>query len=93
MTESVYNVIELVGTSKISWEDAAKSAIERASKTLRDLRIAEVKEMDAHIDNGKIIAFRTKIRVSFRVEVGDELEYRKDPHSWLHEKEHLSLDG
>jgi len=93
MTDSVYNVIELIGTSKISWGDAAKSAIERASKTLRDLRIAEVKEMDVHINEGKVIAYRTKVTVSFRIESGDELIYRKDPHSWLHEKEHLSLDG
>jgi dodecin len=93
MTESVYNVIELIGTSKISWEDAAKTAIERASQTLRDLRIAEVKEMDVHITDGKIVAYRTKMTVSFRLESGDELIYRKDPHSWLHEKEHLSLDG
>ncbi len=68
MTESVYKVIELVGTSTESWEKAATNAVERAAKTLRDLRIAEVAEMDLQIDNGKVVAYRTKVKVSFKYE-------------------------
>lgn len=68
MTESVYKVIELVGSSTESWEDAAASAVERAAKTLRELRIAEVVEMDMQIDKGKVIAYRTKVKVSFKYE-------------------------
>jgi len=68
MTESVYKIITLVGTSTESWEKAAAAAIERASKTLRDLRIAEVEEFDMQLENGKIMAYRAKIRVSFRYE-------------------------
>lgn len=66
MAESVYKVIELVGTSTESWEKAAQAAIEQASKTLRDLRIAEVVEMDVQIDDGKVRAYRTKVKVSFK---------------------------
>ena len=66
MANSVYKIIELVGTSTSSWEAAAQTAIELASKSLKDLRIAEVVEMDMQIDNGKIISYRTKVRVSFR---------------------------
>ena len=68
MTESVYKVIEIVGTSKDSWEKAAKNAVEAASKTLRDLRIAEVSAMDMHIEEGKVTAYRTKLKVSFKYE-------------------------
>jgi flavin-binding protein dodecin len=68
MPESVYKIITLIGTSTESWEKAASAAIERASKTLRDLRIAEVEELDMQIENGKIIAYRAKIRVSFKYE-------------------------
>ncbi len=68
MTDSVYKVIELVGTSTDSWEKAAAAAVATASKTLRDLRIAEVAEMDMQIDDGKIINYRTKVRVSFKYE-------------------------
>jgi dodecin len=71
MGESVYKIIELIGTSPESWEKAAAAAIETASKTLRDLRIAEVIEMDMQIDNGKIINYRTKIRLSFKYEGKD----------------------
>ena len=71
MAESVYKMIELVGTSTESWEMAAKAAVERASKTLRDLRVAEVVEQDLVIDNGKVEAYRTKLKVSFKYE-GDE---------------------
>lgn len=66
MAESVYKVIELVGTSKVSWEKAAESAIKQASKSLRDLRIAEVTAMDAHVKDGKIESYRTKVKVSFK---------------------------
>lgn len=66
MPESVYKVIEVIGTSPKSWEDAAKMAVERASKTVRDLRIAEVVDQDIKIENGKIAAYRTKVRLSFK---------------------------
>ena len=65
-SESVYKVIELVGTSTESWEKAAQQAVEQASKTLRDLRIAEVVEMDLQIDEGKVRAYRTKVKISFK---------------------------
>jgi flavin-binding protein dodecin len=68
MADSVYKVIELVGTSTESWEKAAASAVELASKSLRDLRIAEVVEMDIQIDDGKVRAYRTKIKLSFKYE-------------------------
>jgi flavin-binding protein dodecin len=68
MTESVYKIIELVGTSKDSWEKAAANAVERASKSLRDLRIAEVVDLDLMIDDGKITAYRAKVKVSFKFE-------------------------
>jgi flavin-binding protein dodecin len=68
MTESVYKIIELVGTSKDSWEKAAANAVERASKSLRDLRIAEVVDLDLMIDEGKITAYRAKVKVSFKFE-------------------------
>ena len=66
MTESVYKIIELVGTSTESWEKAAKSAIARASKSLKDLRIAEVVSLDMQIDNGEVITYRAKVKVSFK---------------------------
>lgn len=68
MAESVYKVIELIGTSSESWEKAAAAAIKRASKTLRDLRVAEVKELDLVIENGKVEAYRAKLNVSFKYE-------------------------
>jgi flavin-binding protein dodecin len=68
MSESVYKIIELVGSSPVSWEDAAKNAVERASKTLRDLRIAEVTTLDMIIDNGKVAAYRTRVKLSFKYE-------------------------
>jgi flavin-binding protein dodecin len=68
MTESVYKIITLVGTSKESWEKAAASAVDQASKTLRDLRIAEVEELDMQIESGKISAYRAKVRISFKYE-------------------------
>ena len=68
MAESVYKVIELVGTSTDSWEKAAAAAIKRASKTLRDLRVAEVKELDMVLNEGKVEAYRAKLSVSFKYE-------------------------
>ena len=68
MAESVYKVIELVGTSTESWEKAAAAAVKRASKTLRDLRVAEVKQLDMVLDNGKVEAYRAKLSVSFKYE-------------------------
>lgn len=68
MPNSVYKIIELVGCSPESWEKAAQNAIERASKSLRDLRIAEVVKMDIHLNDGKIECYRTKIKVSFKYE-------------------------
>ncbi len=70
MAESVYKVIELVGTSSESWEKAAAAAVERASQSLRDLRIAEVVEMDMQIESGKVLAYRAKVKVSFKYEGG-----------------------
>lgn len=66
MSESVYKVIELVGTSHESWEKAAATAIETASRSLRDLRVGEVVAMDIHLEDGKTIMFRTKLKVSFK---------------------------
>ncbi|MCF8303827.1 MAG: dodecin family protein [Bacteroidales bacterium] len=66
MSDSLYKVIELVGTSEKSWEDAATQAVERAAKTLEDLRVAEVLEQDLKIEDGKIKAYRVKMKVSFR---------------------------
>lgn len=66
MSNSVYKVIELVGTSPNSWEEAAGNAVKVASKSLRDLRIAEVVEMDMQIENGTVVAYRTKIKISFK---------------------------
>lgn len=68
MAESVYKIIELVGTSPESWEKAAAAAVERAAQTLRDLRIAEVAQLDMQLENGKIIAYRAKVKVSFKYE-------------------------
>lgn len=68
MADSVYKVIELVGTSTKSWEAAAKAAISKASKTLRDLRIAEVAKLDMQIKEGKVEAYRVKLKVSFKFE-------------------------
>jgi dodecin len=69
MSESVYKVIELIGTSKDSWEKAAANAVEQAAKTLRELRVAEVRELDLQLDaKGKIEAYRAKLNVSFKFE-------------------------
>ena len=68
MPDSVYDVIELVGTSTESWEKAAKAAVNMAAKSLRDLRIAEIEKLDAQIKDGKIETYRAKVRVSFKYE-------------------------
>lgn len=69
MTESVYKIIELVGSSETSWEDAVKNAVEAASKSLRDLRICEVMKLDTKIENGQIVAYRARVQLSFKYEV------------------------
>jgi flavin-binding protein dodecin len=66
--ESVYKVIEIIGTSEESWEKAAANAVNKAAVSLRDLRIAEVVEMDIQIDDGEVITYRTKLKVSFKFE-------------------------
>ena len=71
MAESVYKIIELVGTSTESWEKAAAAAVSRAAESLRDLRVAEVSEQDLVIENGQVTAFRAKVKVSFKYEGGD----------------------
>jgi flavin-binding protein dodecin len=68
MSDSVYKVITLVGTSTKSWEDAAKEAVETAAKSLRDLRIAEIEELDMQLANGRIFTYRAKVRISFKYE-------------------------
>jgi hypothetical protein len=70
MAESVYKVIELVGTSTESWEKAAAAAVATASKSLRDLRIAEIAALDMQIENGKVRAYRAKVKVSFKYQGG-----------------------
>jgi hypothetical protein len=70
MAESVYKIIELVGTSTESWEKAAAAAVEKASQSLRDLRIAEVVELDMQLEDGKVRAYRAKVKVSFKYESG-----------------------
>ena len=72
MAESVYKVIEIIGTSTESWEKAAKAAVERAAESLRDLRVAEVIEQDLVISEGKVEAYRTKVSVSFKYEASSE---------------------
>ena len=66
ITDSVYKVVEVIGTSTKSWEDAAKNAVETASRTLRDLRIAEVVKQDMKVENGKVKAYRTRVLLSFK---------------------------
>ncbi len=68
MNDSVYKVIELVGTSEVSWEQAAKNAIERAAKSLKNLRIAEVGQLDLKLDDGEVVAYRARVSVSFKYE-------------------------
>ncbi len=69
MENSIYNIIELVGTSKTSWEEAAKNAIETASQTLEDLRVAEVIKLDVTVENGKVTAYRARLNLSFKYHI------------------------
>ena len=71
MAESVYKIVDLVGTSTESWEKAAAAAVARASQTLRDLRIAEVEQLDMQIEEGQVVTYRAKVRLSFKYEGGD----------------------
>ncbi len=66
MSDSVYKVIELIGSSNSSWEDAAKNAVEKASKSLQNLRIAEVKDLDMKVEDGKVTSYRAKVSLSFK---------------------------
>jgi len=66
MSASVYKIIELVGSSEVSWEEAAKNAVETATKSLRELRIAEITKLDMRIENGKVVAYRARVNISFK---------------------------
>jgi len=66
MNDSVYKIIEIIGTSEISWEDAAARAVERAASTLEDLRVAGVTQQDLKIEKGKVVAYRTRVKISFK---------------------------
>jgi flavin-binding protein dodecin len=70
MTNSVYKIIEIVGTSTKSWEDAAKTALQTAGKSLEDLRVAEVVKQDVTIENGKVSAYRVRLNISFKYHTG-----------------------
>ena len=70
MSNSIYKIIELVGTSKVSWEEAAKNAVETSSESLIDLRVAEVSKLDMKIENGKVIAYRARVKLSFKYGTG-----------------------
>jgi dodecin len=72
MADSVYKVIELVGTSTESWERAAAAAVETAAKSLRDLRVAEVTKFDMHLENGKVLLYRARVSVSFKYQPGQD---------------------
>lgn len=67
-SEGVYRVIDVIGSSKSSWEDAAKQAVETAGRSLRDLRIAEVTKMDMKVEDGRVVAYRTRVQLSFKYE-------------------------
>jgi len=69
MGESVYKIVELVGTSPESWEKAAQVAINQAAKTLRDLRVAEISELDVQLEDGKVVAYRAKVKLSFKYHI------------------------
>jgi dodecin len=72
MSESVYRIIEMVGSSTTSWEDAAKQAVETAAKTVRDTRVAEIKDLDMKIENGKVSLYRAVVRLSFKYDPKDD---------------------
>lgn len=71
MKQSIYKIIEVVGTSTVSWEDAAKSAVETAGKTVRDLRVGEIVKLDVKVEKGKVVAYRARVNLSFRYEGAD----------------------
>ncbi len=71
MSNSVYKVVELIGTSETSWEEAAKSAIATAGKSLKNLRIAEIGQLDMKVENGQVTAFRARVNLSFKIKTGD----------------------
>lgn len=71
MTTSTYKIVEIVGTSPTSWEEAAKNGVETAGKSLRDLRIAEITKLDLRVENGKVAAYRARVSLSFKYEGGD----------------------
>ena len=71
MSDSVYKIIELVGTSENSFEEAARNAVETASKSLKDLRIAEISQLDLKVENGEVVAYRARVNLSFRYDTGD----------------------
>jgi len=72
MSDSIYKVVELVGTSDDSWEEAAKNAVEAAGKSLRDLRIAQIDQLDMKVEDGKVVAYRAKVNLSFKYEPGEQ---------------------
>jgi flavin-binding protein dodecin len=74
MSDSLYKVIELVGTSEKSWEEAARNAVDTACKSLKDLRVAEIKQLDLKVENGKVVAYRAKVSLSFKYNAA----YQKD---------------
>lgn len=78
MTTRVYKVIELIGTSEVSWEDAAKNAVDIASKSLSDIRIAEINKLDMQIEDGKVLTYRARINVSFQYEPKEAWDYNPD---------------
>jgi flavin-binding protein dodecin len=71
MSLSTYKIVELVGTSEVSWEEATKNAVETAGKTLRELRIAEITKLDLRIEKGKVVAYRARVNLSFKYEGGE----------------------
>ncbi len=70
MPDSIYKVVQLVGTSSVSWEDAAKKVVDTASQSLRDLRVAEITQLDLKIEDGKVVAYRARVHLSFKFEAG-----------------------
>lgn len=77
MSNSVYRITEIVGTSTTSWEDAVTHAVETAAKSLRDLRVAEVSDLDVTVENGKVTAYRARVKLSFKYEGGAEVSKKK----------------
>jgi len=70
MPDSIYKVVQLVGTSTVSWEDAAKKVVDTATQSLRDLRVAEITQLDLKIEDGKVVAYRARVNLSFKYEAG-----------------------